>query len=184
MDVDQRFELKTARQEDGQPFKHLDTYHVKVDGRLIGTIQRFNDNRHRQDLWLAWSHPDRVPREGDGVMERGGLTARAACEWLLEKAGDRYKDYDVLLEGGDWIALRKKGSEEPPPWNRLVGALAAQPEVISYILRHGGMCRDCADRDGVCWTGLPCEEAEKAVKHVLVALDYGLKHGYVKTGLY
>lgn len=56
------------------------------------------------------------------------------------------------------------------------------PERINYVLRYGGMCRGCADHDGVCPTnGLPCdtEAARRSVRHVLEALDYGERHGYL-----
>lgn len=51
---------------------------------------------------------------------------------------------------------------------------------IAYIARWGGNCRDCADENGVCpRSGLPCADSERAIKHVLSALDYGAKHGYL-----
>lgn len=53
-------------------------------------------------------------------------------------------------------------------------------DVVRYIQRYGGFCRDCADENGVCpSSGLPCAGAEKAIRHVLSALDYGIKHGYL-----
>lgn len=68
---------------------------------------------------------------------------------------------------------------------------AAQPvpgvptdeETVSYILRYGGLCRDCADRDGLCSTGLPCETEDRraAVRHVLRALSYGQRYGFLHT---
>lgn len=55
-------------------------------------------------------------------------------------------------------------------------------ELIRYIVRYGGSCRDCADEAGVCpSSGLPCEGADKAVRHVLTALNYGSKHGYLPS---
>ncbi len=54
------------------------------------------------------------------------------------------------------------------------------PEIITYVSRYGGDCRDCADENGVCpQSGLPCGGKAKAVKHVLTALDYGLKNGFI-----
>lgn len=53
-------------------------------------------------------------------------------------------------------------------------------ELVRYIARYGGSCRDCADEDGVCPTsGLPCGEAERAIRHVLKALNYGVSNGYL-----
>ena len=65
-------------------------------------------------------------------------------------------------------------------------AQAAQPvafgdEVINYINRYGGNCRDCADENGVCPSrGLPCADSKKAIRFVLEALAYGLNNGYLK----
>ena len=57
---------------------------------------------------------------------------------------------------------------------------AERDNIVSYIARYGGQCRDCADENGVCPnSGLPCAGAEKAIRHVLKALDYGIKHGYL-----
>lgn len=54
-------------------------------------------------------------------------------------------------------------------------------EVVSYVSRYGGRCRDCGDNDGVCpGSGLPCGSADKAIRHVLEAINYGVKHGYIK----
>lgn len=54
-------------------------------------------------------------------------------------------------------------------------------ETLSYVLRYGSRCRECADHFGVCPKGLPCEpdEARKAIKHVIDALNYGYLHGYL-----
>jgi hypothetical protein len=53
-----------------------------------------------------------------------------------------------------------------------------------YVSRWGGNCRDCADENGVCPnSGLPCGDASKAIEHVLKALEYGVKHGYISNPL-
>lgn len=57
-------------------------------------------------------------------------------------------------------------------------------KIIDYVLRFGGRCRDCADNNGICEnSGLPCEVpvAEKAVEHVLSAIRYGVKHGFIEN---
>ncbi|HEY9219576.1 MAG TPA: hypothetical protein VIO94_16125 [Phenylobacterium sp.] len=62
--------------------------------------------------------------------------------------------------------------------------VAITDEVVRYIARYGGMCRDCADEDGVCpASGLPCEpdDCDRAIHHVLKALSYGQRHGYIKA---
>jgi|GEM_PF-5916824 len=46
-------------------------------------------------------------------------------------------------------------------------------EVVDYIGRYGGFCRDCADENGVCpSSGLPCAGRDKAIRHVLNAYTY------------
>lgn len=57
------------------------------------------------------------------------------------------------------------------------------PEELDYISRWGGMCRGCADEDGICpSSGLPCEDEprNRAIRHVVAALRYGQGHGYLK----
>lgn len=62
-------------------------------------------------------------------------------------------------------------AQEPVGLNR--------PEIASYVARYGGNCRDCANENGICSSsGMPCD-SHKAINHVLTALDYGLKHGYI-----
>jgi hypothetical protein len=53
-------------------------------------------------------------------------------------------------------------------------------KVIDYIARYGGRCRDCADENGVCpMSGLPCGGENKAIRHVIEAYNYGIKHGFI-----
>ncbi|MEK1893176.1 MAG: Lar family restriction alleviation protein [Rhizobium sp.] len=58
--------------------------------------------------------------------------------------------------------------------------VAITDDLVRYISRYGGRCRDCADEDGVCPTsGLPCGGADKAIRHVLKALNYGAANGFI-----
>lgn len=52
-------------------------------------------------------------------------------------------------------------------------------DVVQYIGRWGGHCRDCADNMGICHTGLPCGDGAKAIAHVLSALAYGINNGFL-----
>lgn len=57
-------------------------------------------------------------------------------------------------------------------------------EAVEYVSRWGGRCRDCADENGSCpSSGLPCEpdDADKIIRHVLTALHYGIRHGYLPS---
>ena len=57
-------------------------------------------------------------------------------------------------------------------------------EHVRYVARYGGLCRDCADENGVCpRSGLPCGGSDKAIRRVLEALSYGIKNGYVSNPL-
>lgn len=61
-------------------------------------------------------------------------------------------------------------------------AIPLTKDVIRYISRYGGQCRDCADENGVCpSSGLPCGGAEKAIRHVLSAYNYGIKNGFLSA---
>lgn len=51
---------------------------------------------------------------------------------------------------------------------------------VDYIARYGGRCRDCADNDGVCpHSGLPCDAPDKAIRHVLSAINYGIANRFI-----
>lgn len=57
-------------------------------------------------------------------------------------------------------------------------------EAVDYALRYGGMCRQCADEDGICPnSGLPCEApaAERVIRRILDAVGYGIAHGYIQS---
>lgn len=53
-------------------------------------------------------------------------------------------------------------------------------EIVDYVIRYGGRCRECADEKGVCpGSGLPCADPEKAIRHVLRAYKYGMANGFI-----
>jgi len=56
------------------------------------------------------------------------------------------------------------------------------PEIIGYIVRYGGRCRDCADHQGICPNSfLPCADADKAIRRVLEAFNYGVTNGFLRA---
>lgn len=61
--------------------------------------------------------------------------------------------------------------------------IPATKEVVDYIARYGGKCRDCADQvSDVCPnSGLPCGNVDKAIHRVIGAYNYGVKHGFLKS---
>jgi len=63
-----------------------------------------------------------------------------------------------------------------------MSAPAIPRDVVNYVARYGGRCRDCADENGVCpQSGLPCGGAEKAIRHVLSAYQYGIDNGFIRA---
>lgn len=55
-------------------------------------------------------------------------------------------------------------------------------DVVRYVSRWGGSCRDCADNDDICpRDGLPCGIGARhvAIRNVIKALNYGYSHGYL-----
>lgn len=57
-------------------------------------------------------------------------------------------------------------------------------ETLLYVNRFGGACRDCADNMGVCPISmLPCEARLQAIKYVVDAINYGVKHGFLKVNV-
>lgn len=53
---------------------------------------------------------------------------------------------------------------------------------IDFIKQYGGLCRDCADENGICpYNGLPCEDRDKPIRYVLNALTYGLNHKMIPS---
>lgn len=57
-------------------------------------------------------------------------------------------------------------------------------DLINYVGRYGGFCRDCADNDGACpLSGMPCDPKQQTavIKHTIEALKYGIEHGFIKS---
>ena len=141
----------------------------------------------------AWPHlldADRTEGRGDepGAMLRRGLAARGVevagaddpvvaalmtiSHLQAEREGNPLANPDACYAS----PIREPEISEPVSDPYKFGS----DDVVRYIARYGGMCRACADEDGICPTsGLPCENTDKAIRSVLEALSYGLKHGHV-----
>lgn len=53
-------------------------------------------------------------------------------------------------------------------------------DLVTYLLRYGGRCRECADNFGLCPNRpLPCADADKTIRHVLEAYNYGVTNGFI-----
>jgi hypothetical protein len=100
---------------------------------------------------------------------RGGAVPEALDpEFLVGYLEERedWRGREVLIE-----RIRQAASAEVP-----------MPDVVGYVERWGGACRDCADESGVCpSTGMPCGGARKAIEYVIRALQYGVTHGYISN---
>jgi hypothetical protein len=56
--------------------------------------------------------------------------------------------------------------------------------LTTYVLRYGGMCRDCADENGTCpHSGMPCDPdvCRPVVRRTIKALAYGIEHGFIAS---
>ena len=88
---------------------------------------------------------------------------------------------NLIIEAADELSRLQSLSDQ----NRLTGGwrdIEATDEVVRYVGRYGGFCRDCADENGVCpASGMPCGDDGKAVRHVISALNYGFGHGFIKA---
>lgn len=131
----------------------------------------------------------------DGGVYTGEVEERVVI-WKLD--GGRFglpKGYAILsLARAEGVAALQQAADHVPDVGRMVqqpaepvafelGAFKSWTggaDVVSYIARYGGMCRGCADEHGICpGSGLPCDDEEKPIRHVLEALSYGLRHGYI-----
>lgn len=55
-------------------------------------------------------------------------------------------------------------------------------QIIGYVSRFGGMCRDCADENGVCpHSGAPCDSGQRraVIAGTIEALRYGIEHRFI-----
>lgn len=77
----------------------------------------------------------------------------------------------LLSKIKDAIAAAEQAQQAEP--------VAFGDDVVQYISRWGGHCRNCADNMGICHTGLPCGDGDKAIAHVLTALAYGINNGFL-----
>lgn len=153
------------------------------------------DTHHRGDpfyehdaYWMRKAAADAV-RKGYALYTRPipAADVNAGLVEALEAAkrwhqGDKWRDGDST-ERAAWedhlavINTALSSAQAAPA--RVVADRLNRPEIVSYVARYGGMCRDCADENGICPnSGLACA-SNKGIEHVLSALDYGLKHGYI-----
>ena len=57
--------------------------------------------------------------------------------------------------------------------------MSGRDELLHFLIRYGGNCRDCADENGFCpRTGIGCGERRKACEFILGALEYGTEHNF------
>lgn len=91
----------------------------------------------------------------------------------------------AFLAGVMWALPHSRlARRSPTPEGWVLAAGTWRGDVASYLLHYGSRCRDCADEDGVCpASGLPCEvpAALKAVEHVLAAITYGVRQGFLSA---
>lgn len=110
---------------------------------------------------------------GDQVADK--VTGRA-----IERAGYTLPGSAPVLPAP--VASHERARAASPAPAKVMGmGIPITDDVLGYIARYGGQCRDCDDTtfgpicDG---SGLPCGE-RRGIEHVLRALNYGLEHGYI-----
>lgn len=158
--------------------------------------------RKRFELWYN-NHYDMELITGPDDVEASYEIWRAACAWQAARAQGgrepvayfRFRSHriaaDDVIEGLEECGKNDQGDDGSPAFpvydhpakHEDAGVPDATPDVIEYVQRYGGGCRDCADRDGVCESGLPCsiKDSSNAISHVINALQYGLAHGYLSV---
>jgi len=133
------------------------------------------------------------------MTDRQGLEALAPCPFC----GNAAEYFETVGFGGSGKCHKvlcsvcisstpnfSKLADAATSWNTRAASTAADREevvavtqdVVDYVSRYGGRCRECADHDGTCaMSSLPCksEDSDKAIRHVLRALNYGVKHGFL-----
>ncbi len=111
------------------------------------------------------------------LRARPGADHERGCDGRNYECTCGYNDANdsLFIEAADALSSPEPGGSEFVP-------IPLSDEVVSYVARYGGMCRDCADEAGVCPnSGLPCDDdGDKAIRHVIKALNYGFGKGYLK----
>lgn len=134
-------------------------------GELVARLRSVNGS-WRHDLFATL-----------GIEAADALTAEHAARVRAEKERD---EFAAQVNARSGLGRAYSALTEMRQPQAADGGFEVTPELVSYILRYGGMCRACADEHGICpSSGLPCENDEKAVRFVLGALSYGLRHGFV-----
>jgi hypothetical protein len=118
------------------------------------------------------------PDERDRIQQIIELAMIEEAEIQYADFADRDRQREKIITSAAAAILamlaERRGGESRP--------IAADDATLDYILRYGPRCRDCADENGICpASGLPCDcdQARKAVLHVLDALNYGQQHNYI-----
>lgn len=120
---------------------------------------------------IVYEHTDEPTPNADGFVLYAPVPDQFRNAAKMMAVQPRVETFDVG-------PLESLGAEVPAP------AEVPMLDVVGYVERWGGACRDCADESGVCpGTGLPCGGQRKAIEYVIRALQYGVKHGYITDPL-
>lgn len=128
-------------------------------------IERLQNMAHGQ-VCVDWSAC------AEATAELNRLTARVAE--LDQECNASMVEIACVRERAERAEVRVERLEK-------VQFIDPTDKIVSYVLRYGGLCRECADRDGICSSGLPCDPgyARRVVRHVIDAVNYGLAHKYI-----
>jgi hypothetical protein len=130
-----------------------------------------------------------TPPEAPAVQKVEGLNAemRRLLQTTANTIAAQMPGVVESKRDGQWFRLWRNINEALAKADAILGVeggkftpIPLADEAVRYVARYGGRCRDCADESGVCpHSGLPCEGADKAIRHVIKALNYGFSHGYL-----
>lgn len=60
--------------------------------------------------------------------------------------------------------------------------ISTSKELLNYVTRWGSKCNECADHNGTCpTTGISCDNKEKAIQHVIGAINYGINNNFLNS---
>lgn len=143
---------------------------IRAEMRLVARGWRRASPQEKQEARAEPLTEAQIDAARELAMSDGAITAS------LEEVGAAW-----LMDEGDEMCQAKAIRHAVATAVR-----AAKPaaDIVGYVSRWGGKCRDCADENGVCPnSGLPCGGAQKAIEHVIKALQYGVQHGFIVSPL-
>ncbi|MEK1908196.1 MAG: hypothetical protein AAAB13_20680 [Pseudomonas sp.] len=119
----------------------------------------------------------RVAIERAGAAGNLGISTRDVTGSVISEAADHI----VALETQrNWMLDQRLKADRHSDLSMATPTI--DEEIVGYVSRYGGMCRDCADEFGVCpHSGVPCDTDQRraVIRKTIEALRYGIKHNFI-----